>query len=81
MKFLLGENSAMGSFDSPARKITCSYGSRSSTVKVKNILVQDPDLPRQMVAEPKQVHHVNFVSAIQQFGDQHVSNVSCTTRN
>src|SRR5580704_10114210 len=42
MKFLLGENSAIGSFDNPARKITCSYGSKSSTESWKISLFKMP---------------------------------------
>ena len=57
-KFMAGSNSAMGSFDRPARKITWSYPARSSTPHRRTSLSTTETSVRKVDAEPLQVDDV-----------------------
>ena len=78
MKLIAGSNSAMGSFDSPARKITCSYPAKSSTLQRRMSSVYDRDAVREIDAEPLQIDDLDVVAALQQSRDERRPDVTGT---
>src|SRR5882724_2203145 len=47
--------------------------------ELKNVFVQDTDLPWQVIAEPEQIYDIDFVPTVEQFGDQGGAYVTSAT--
>ena len=68
MKFSLGEYSAMGSFDSPAKKHYLLVLLQSCDRDVENVFLNDAGFRRQVVAEPEKIEHIDFIATVKSLG-------------